>query len=157
MTNAHNLRSPADPDFSYQDYPFYLLSRASSQYNARMEQALKSIGLDQSGWRILLVLMEHDSIGVARLSEKVVTKLSTTTRIIQRLEGKGFVSSVQSQSDARIKNVSITQAGQDKVNESRGVAASVFAQAFSGLDAQEIETFCKVLQQIDTALLDQSP
>lgn len=153
MTKPPHLRSPADPGFSYQDYPFYLLSRASGQYNAQMERALKALGLDQGQWRILLVLMEHDSLGVARLSEKVVFKLSTTTRIVQRLERAGLVSSETSEVDARIKNVSITQAGKALVDDTRTVASNVFAQAFQGLDAETVEAFSTVLQHIDANLL----
>lgn len=153
MKKPPTLRSPADPAFSYKTYPFYLLSRASGQYNVQMESALKARGLDQGQWRILLVLMEHDSIGVARLAEKVVFKLSTTTRIIQRLEKAGFISSIQSAQDARIKNVSITPAGKAAVEASRAAAAAVFNQAFEGLDARTVEAFCKALEHIDAALL----
>lgn len=153
MIKSPNLRSPADPDFSYKDYPFYLLSRASRQYNVQMESALKARGLDQGQWRILLVLMEHESIGVARLAEKVVFKLSTTTRIVQRLEKAGLISCAQSAQDARIKNVSITPAGRKAVEDSRAAAATVFNQAFDTLDAKTAETFCAVLEHIDASLL----
>lgn len=153
MKRQPHLRSPADPGFSYKDYPFYLLSRASGQYNAQMGQALKSLGLDQGEWRILLVLMEHESIGVARLAERIVTNLSTTTRIIQRLERAQHVASEQSGSDARIKNVWITDTGRALVDDSRIVAANIFVQAFEGVDAKSMETFSAVLKQIDANLL----
>lgn len=152
MIKHDNTRGPTAPGFDYQSYPFYLLSRASGRYNAAMEAALKPLDLDQARWRILLVLAQHDALGTQEIANKVVYKLSTTTRMVQRLERDGFVSTQQSQADGRIRNVTITPNGQTIVDKSRPLAQSVFETAFQGVSPADMAAFTKVLAAIDTQL-----
>ncbi|MEM7568472.1 MAG: MarR family transcriptional regulator [Pseudomonadota bacterium] len=143
---------PSDSDFDYQTYPFYLLSRASGRYNAAMEAALKPLDLDQARWRILLVLAQHEALGTQEIARKVVYKLSTTTRMVQRLERDGYVITRQSDADGRIRNVAITEAGHRVVDQSRPLAQSFYAAAFDGISNTELQAFSKVLAAIDTKL-----
>lgn len=143
---------PDAPGFDYQSYPFYLLSRASGRYNAAMEDALKPIGLDQARWRILLVLTQHDTLGTQEIAKSVVYKLSTTTRMVQRLERDGYVTTRQSDKDGRIRNVAITAAGQTIVDQSRPLAQRVYDAAFEGLAQADVHAFKQVLKAIDETL-----
>lgn len=152
MTDTPKRRAPDAPDFDYQTYPFYLLSRASGRYNAAMEAALKPLDLDQARWRILLVLAQHEWLGTQEIARKVIYKLSTTTRMVQRLERDGFVTTEQSEADGRIRNVAITATGQRLVDKSRPLAATVFQTAFEGTQGQDMEAFCNTLARVDTNL-----
>lgn len=152
MNKHAKTLGPVTPGFDYQSYPFYLLSRASGRYNAAMEAALKPLDLDQARWRILLVLTQHEALGTQEIANKVVYKLSTTTRMVQRLERDGFVTTQQSQADGRIRNVRITAQGRSIVDKSRPLAQGVYEVAFEGITAADIATFTQVLKTIDDSL-----
>ena len=150
-STRHNA-DPTDPAFRFADYPFYLLSRASGRYNAEMEKALKSLGLDQGRWRVLIVLCEVDQLGTAQIADTIVYKLSTTTRIVQRLQHAGLVSSRPSSSDARVTSVSITPAGRALVDRSRVIARNVYRAAFADVPDRAVDALCEVLRAIDANL-----
>ncbi|MEM1019910.1 MAG: MarR family transcriptional regulator [Pseudomonadota bacterium] len=152
MSDDVRLSGPVSPDFDYAAYPFYLLSRAAGRYNAAMEAALRPFGLDQARWRILIVLVQHDQLGTQDIARKVVYKLSTTTRVIQRLEGAGLVKTLQSSKDGRITNVHITEAGRALVDKTRDAANTVFKAAFEGVPAKDIDVMCAQLKNIDERL-----
>ena len=149
---SRHSADPTDPAFRFADYPFYLLSRASGRYNAEMEKALKSLGLDQGRWRVLIVLCEADSLGIAQIADTIVYKLSTTTRIVQRLQQAGLVTSRPSASDARVTAVSITPTGRGLVDRSRTIARNVFRTAFADVPDRAVDSFCDVLRAIDANL-----
>ena len=152
VVKADVLLDPAEPGFDYRRYPFYLLARAAGRYNRRMEASLKALGLDQGSWRVLIVLCEHEALGVAQIAEIVVYKLSTTTRIVQRLLRAGLVTCEPSRTDGRVTTVTITEEGRVLVDRSRPTARDVFGAALDGVSREDVETLCTVLAAIDNNL-----
>ena len=87
-------RTQGDPGtaaFQVERYPFFLINRLASRYNATIEPRLRDIGLDIPNWRVLMILGEHAPRGVRDIAEAAVIPLSTMTRIVQRMAAADLV------------------------------------------------------------------
>ena len=74
------LGDPGTPAFQVTSYPFYLINRLASRYNAAIEAILREIELDIPSWRVLMILGEETPRGVRSIAEAAVSPLSTMTR-----------------------------------------------------------------------------
>ena len=143
------LRSdPASPGFRIADYPFYLVNRAAARYAIDMGKALKGIGMDLPTWRALMILHERSPRSVTEIADQAVIRLSTMTRVVQRLERSGLVRLASRPSDARVTDVAITSAGIDSVGRVREVAARMYQRAFGDFSARDLETLNQLLGRI---------
>ncbi|GIX17499.1 MAG: hypothetical protein KatS3mg119_1685 [Rhodothalassiaceae bacterium] len=143
---------PGHARFHSSRYPFYLMAHALGSYGRHMERALKRIGTDQPHWRILAILGENGTTPVSRIADKAVYKLSTVTRIIQRMEAKGLVTTRRSPRDARVTEVTLTPMGEAELRRVRAVASRIANEAFAGFSREEIATLIALLTRVDSAL-----
>ena len=103
MLNAANLNfiafarqsgtvgGPEHEEFSYEEFPFYWLARVHAIYSLEMEKVLKKLGTDIPTRRVLLMLRLHGTVSVSELANHAIIKLSTLTRIVQRMREEGLV------------------------------------------------------------------
>lgn len=127
-----------DATFQAAEWPFYWLTRASDRYLQQLEVALKSIGLDIPRWRVLMQLNETKVASVSTLAEHAIVKLPTMTKIVQRMQHEGLVRCWARQSDARVTDVALTDAGLRAREKAFIEAQSIYRQAFSGISQQQI-------------------
>ncbi|HEX9772011.1 MAG TPA: MarR family transcriptional regulator [Steroidobacteraceae bacterium] len=145
---AHLRSDPASPGFRIADYPFYLVNRAAGRYAIDMEKALKPLGMDLPTWRALMILHERSPRSVTEIADQAVIRLSTMTRVVQRLERNGLVRLATRRSDARVTDVVITPRGLEGVRRVREVAGRMFQRAFDGFSAQDLETLNLLLGRV---------
>lgn len=140
------LAAPDSADFILDDYPLYNLNRTSATYVNEMTKVLKSVGTDQPQWRILMLLADQSPSTVSELSRRGVTKMSTITRILIRMEDEGLVRRSPSPVDSRVTEVFITDKGAGIVDDLRTVATRVYRKAFEGLEEGEVRRFVEILK-----------
>jgi DNA-binding MarR family transcriptional regulator len=139
---------PADPQFALDHSPFYWLSRVSGRYVLDMGAALRRVHMDVPRWRVLMILHEHDPASVSTIADLAVIKLSTMTRIIQRMQAEGLVTCAPRASDARVTEVRLTPAGSAAMERVRGQASRIFRLAFHDVSDKEMAAFIGVLQRL---------
>lgn len=139
---------PLSPEFRIADWPFYLIARTAGRYEMDMEHALRRIGMDLPSWRALMLLHESNPSSVSEMAERAVMRLSTMTRVVQRLEKRGLVELARRAADARVTDVHITASGEEAVRQVRAVASRIYHSAFSDLDATDIETLNELLRKV---------
>ncbi len=151
--------SPLPPDsdpghvqFRIARYPFYLLAHTLGQYTRKMESALRRVNADQPHWRILVILGERGPSPVSQIADLAVYKLSTVTRILQRMEAAGLVTMRRSRRDGRVTEVSLTPEGEAQLRRIRAVGSVVANDAFSGFSRAEVLTLIELLSRLDAAL-----
>src|SRR5215475_9992696 len=88
FADAKRRGDPACPGFQLVDSPLYLLVRTVGIYSLEMERALRASGMDLMSWRALMIVDEASPSSVSEIAERSVTRLSTMTRVVQRLEKK---------------------------------------------------------------------
>ena len=146
--DAKHRGDPAHPAFRIADWPFYLITRTANRYEIDMENALKRIDMDLPSWRAMMLLHECSPSSVGEIAERAVIRLSTMTRVIQRLEKRGFATLSRRAADARVTDVYITAEGEAVVEQVREVASRIYQAAFKDLNAAEIETLNGLLLRV---------
>ena len=159
MTDDQEPRrfDPASPEFRLDASPFYWLTRVSGRYLLAMERSLKAIGMDVPRWRVLMILSEQEPAAVGLLAESSVVKLATMTRIVQRMEKAGLVTTGPRATDARVRDVSMTEQGRTALQQVRAEGSQVFGRAFVGSDDGEIEDLVRHLRRLFTSLDARQP
>lgn len=145
---------PAFADFRLDHSPLYLLVRAAGRYSLDMGNALRASGMDLLSWRALMTVNEESPSSVSEIAERSVTRLSTMTRVVQRLEKKKMVRLSRRPSDARVTEVRLTPRGIEALEGARGVASQIYNQAVGRLSAAQIETLNALMRQIFVNLPD---
>jgi|TARA_R110002096_G_scaffold257381_1_gene450878 MarR family transcriptional regulator, organic hydroperoxide resistance regulator len=149
MTHSKaSLKGPDHPDFILDDYPLYNLNRTSATYIDQMSRRLKDFKMDQPSWRVLMLLGDKNPSSVGDLSRRSVTKISTITRILMRMEKEDMVRRVPYPEDNRVIEVFITDTGKNFLAELRKLAAEIYKTAFDGIDDEDIMAFTNVLVKV---------
>lgn len=151
-TTAKAQADPASPSFLLDHSPFYRLTQVESAYREKMESTLKSVGMDLPRWRALMILDEKSPSTVSEIANRAAMKLSTMTKVTQRLEKEGFVTLSRSQRDARSTDVVPTQQGREAVLMIKQVASKIFRQATQALTADDIRKLNSLLLTLEDAL-----
>lgn len=154
--NALVRGDPASAGFRLEDSPFFLMNRAASAYALAMERALRAIGADIPRWRVLMLAYERGPISVGSIAEHAVIKLSTTTKVVQRLRDDGLLKLHRSRRDARVTEVTLTRAGQRAVALVRTAASGIYRRAFHDSSASEIRTLNGLLARVHRNLRSHS-
>ncbi|WP_134680307.1 MarR family winged helix-turn-helix transcriptional regulator [Paracoccus ravus] len=135
-------------------WPFYWISRVNQRYAETLQARLKHLDLDVSRWRVLMSLHEDDLLSVSEIAEYAVLKLSTTTKIVQRLVADGMVTTQPRASDARVTEVRLTDEGDRIRRLARAQAEAVFARAFTVEATDELAGLNELLEKVFTRLND---
>ena len=143
-----NLYGPDHPDFILDDYPLYNLNRTSATYVHAMSAMLKSLDMDQPSWRVLMLLGDKNPSTVGELSRRSVTKISTITRILMRMEKEELVQRKPYPEDNRVIEVFILEKGEKVLSELRSLANDVYKLAFDGISEDDIVSFTNILMKV---------
>jgi DNA-binding MarR family transcriptional regulator len=145
-----------DGNFQYSDWPFYWLTRVSDRYVQQLEVALKAIGLDIPGWRVLMQIQGNNRPRISDLAEHAIIKLPTMTKILQRMEAEGLIVSHVSKSDARVTEIMLTPQGRLARRKAWAEADRIYRCAFSDMKDENIASLTAMLNQLFENLGSQS-
>lgn len=146
--DARQLADPAHPEFLLAGSPLYWLARVAGRYRLDMDMVLKPIGMDVPRWRVLAILTEHEPASVSELCDHAVIRLSTMTRIVQRLADAGLVDTRQRAADGRVTEVTLTDAGRAAADSVHTLASHIYRLGFDGFSAEEIATLNDTLKRL---------
>ena len=102
--------SPALPFVD--DYLPALLAQASKLISGEFHTEVQAAGFSVTEWRILATLTGKPGISIGRLAQVSVSKQPTVTRLLDRMEAKGYVERFAHDTDRRMTMVRITPGGQ---------------------------------------------
>ncbi len=151
-SDVKNKADPISEEFRLEYSPFYRLTQVESAYRQKMEGILKSVGMDLPRWRVLMILREKSPSTVSEIANRAAMKLSTMTKVTQRLEKEGYVSLSRSKQDARSTDVSSTEKGEEAVVRIRQVASKIYRQATQDLTAEDIRRLNSTLRTLEDSL-----
>ena len=103
-----------------------------------------------------MILGDQGSCSVSGIAELAIIKLSTLTRIVQRMHRDGLVDVIRRPADNRVTEVSLTDKGKSLLGKVKTVASRVFNQAISGIGIDEIRHLNDLVQAMHDNL-SQSP
>ena len=147
IDRAH-LGDPANTDFELRDYPFFLIAQVDQAYSEQMETALHSISMSRSRWRVLMGLRDANPRSVSELATLATMKLSTISRVVEKLRGEGLVSCASRASDNRVTDVFLEPPGRAALERIIAVAGNQYQRAISGLSDSEVQKFVETLRRV---------
>ena len=89
-----------------------LLAQASKLISTEFHREVEMAGFSVTEWRILASLTGQPGISIGGLAQISVSKQPTVTRLLDRMEARGYVERFAHETDRRITMVRITAAGQ---------------------------------------------
>lgn len=145
---------PTHQQFTYESFPFYWIARASSLYSQRMEKVLKKSGITITGWRIGIVLREHESLNISELSKHCSFNPSTVTKTVYLMQKKGWLAVTQGKADGRVSKVNITPKGCDCINQLIADTSKIIDMALAPLSEKELLQINVLLRKTTDHLAD---
>lgn len=148
MSKKYAKFLPSTDSFNLENFPFYWVTQVHAQYVLNVDHVLKKHGVDNSRRRLLLALSTKPNASVSDLSDMIVSKMSTTTKIVYRLKDEGYVDTHSCENDARITRVILTEKGTQMTHKISDLMTVVLEQSFDGLTPLQLEKMTESLKHI---------
>lgn len=145
---AAEIVKPGDEHFDLQNWPFYWITQAYGRYISSMEQTLKSVELDIPRWRVLILLEGDQARSISYLATEAITKLSTMTRIVQRMQDDGLVTTRQRATDQRVTEVLLSGNGRRARLLALRQAEATYVRSFRDIPAADLKKANRILAKI---------
>jgi len=119
--------------------------------NERMKKLLDEYDITSQQFNILRILRGAGKpISTLQIRQRMLDKMSDTSRIVDRLLKKGWVVKVTCEGDRRLVDVSISETGLNLLNRI-DAHQDEMDNVFKNLDAEEALTLNKLLDKIRNA------
>jgi DNA-binding MarR family transcriptional regulator len=123
----------------------YYLSKARNVLVERTDRAVKPLGLTAQQIGVILMLASGRAHTPFELSRVMSYDSGSMTRLLDRLEKKGFVSRTRSDSDRRMIKLELTPQGQDAARQLPDIGAAVLNEQLRGFTAADLATLIDLL------------
>ena len=128
---------------------FFMLLDAGRAQFARLEEALKSVGLSAAKYKVLSqIAKSKEPVPLRLLAEEQQCVASNVTTLVDRLETDGLVRRVDDPTDRRSKRAELTELGKEKAEDGARVVAEVEAAFAESLGPTERLALAKVLSSL---------
>ena len=126
------------------------LGKTSKIIDYYIHDALQRQGLDLSKEQMIVLKKLHDKDGLAQndLAFLTLRNKSSLTRLLVKMEHKGFIDRKQSSKDKRSNHVYLTDAGRAIFKKARPVIKEVIKTMEKQLSPNEIDQFITTLKKI---------
>jgi len=145
--------SDSKPLYSVEGYQaeeslgFYIGSVRSRMINA-LDVKLAPLGLTSAQWLVLVRVQARPGCTAAELCRCTNTDTGSMTRMIDRLEEKGFIRRVRSQEDRRVVHLEMTEAGKALYPQVIPPVVDLLNAHLQGFSQEELDTLIGFLKRI---------
>lgn len=102
--------------------------------------------------RVFFTLNKKDGINQKELADRLELETPTLVRILDAMEGQGFVERRIAGSDRRAKEIYITETGKVVAGEIDNIAVNVRAQVIAGISESDLKTTLNVIRAMQANL-----
>ena len=106
------------------------------------------LGVTRAQWKVLFRLERQPGLRQIELADMLDIEPITLSRIVDRLEEAGLVERVADPADRRAWRLHVTAKAQPLIAKLRGVADIMIAEAFAGIDPDQIAITRTVLARV---------
>lgn len=144
---------PPDADWLALDRQLCFALYASSLAMTKLyKPLLDPLGLTYPQYLVMLVLWQHDGLGVGEIGERLALDSGTLTPLLKRLEQAGLLTRLRDAADERRVRVALSAEG--RALRARAVAAPRSVAAASGCTLGELSELTAQLQGLRRRLAD---
>lgn len=124
----------------------------STVFKDDMQSVLKPFDLSMEQFNVLRILrgQEGKSINLQDIQERMVTKMSNTTRLVDKLIKKNYVKRFICKQNRRKVEIFITDQGLDLLKELDSIVEDNETKLVSSLSQTELEQLNKLLNKLRT-------
>ena len=129
---------------------FDLLLRTALELDLQLGQALRPAEVTPAQYNVLRILRDagRDGTACSDIAERLVRPDPDVTRLLDRLEARGFVTRARDTVDRRVVLARITDAGLAVLEKHGAEIAALHAEQFSRLDKAEFRTLGELLEKL---------
>ena len=142
------LDTPASDNFQLDNYPFYLISLIDRHYSTEVESVSRKHKIERARWQILLILREKSPSSISEISKRSGMKMSTLSKVLERMRHDDLIFTKPHQSDHRITDVFIDEAGLQTLHALVKVISKQYEHIMAGFSREEVEQLSDQLQRI---------
>ena len=106
------------------------------------------MGVTRAQWKVLFRLQRQPGLRQIELADMLDIEPITLSRIVDRLEEGGLVERVADPADRRAWRLHVTARAKPLIEKLRAVADEMIAEAFAGIDPNEIAITRAVLSRV---------
>ncbi|HEY4295550.1 MAG TPA: MarR family transcriptional regulator [Paraburkholderia sp.] len=132
----------------------YYLTKARNVLVERTDRAVKPLGLTAQQIGVILMLSSRRASTPFELSRAMSYDSGSMTRLLDRLEKKGFVVRTRSDADRRMVKLELTPQGHEAARQLPGLGAAVLNEQLRGFSAEEHATLIDLLSRFIANGLD---
>jgi len=125
-------------------FPFEIGETAHALRKAFDRRAV-GLGVTRAQWKVLFKLTRTPGLRQVELADMLEIEPITLCRIIDRLEEARLVERTRDPEDRRAWRLHVTAHAEPLVGKLKAIGAELVAEAFVGIDPEEIETARQVL------------
>ena len=125
---------------------FLVLLRATTSITKRVEEDIKTYGLNTTEFGVLELLYHKGDHPIQKIGEKILLASSSITYVVDKLEKKELLVRKPCEEDRRIIYTSITEKGKSLMNEIFPKHTIEVEKLFSVLSNEEKEEMIKTLK-----------
>ncbi|WGS49906.1 MarR family transcriptional regulator [Paraburkholderia sp. D15] len=123
----------------------YYLSKARNVLVERTDRAVKPLGLTAQQIGVVLMLSSGRADTPFELSRAMSYDSGSMTRLLDRLEKKGFVVRTRSDADRRMVKLELTPLGREAARQLPGLGAEVLNEQLRGFSSADLATLIDLL------------
>ena len=124
-------------------FPLYAAAR---QVTGRYTPFLKPLGLTYTQYLVMLVLWERDGVSIGEICQRLLLDSGTLSPLLKKLEQAGFIHKARSQTDDRVVQIRLTEAGKALQLKAKDVPLQV-AHCIE-LPPEKAETLYRLLYEL---------
>jgi DNA-binding MarR family transcriptional regulator len=140
----------ANPELMFENQICFPLYSAANAIVRAYRPLLEQLDLTYLQYMVLMVLWQEPCLNVKELGERLRLDSGTLTPLLKRLETKGFVERTRSETDERMRMITVTKAGRALQSKARDIPHKLACSI--GLPAARGEQLKKLCQQLLEAL-----
>lgn len=125
------------------------LLRARERVMGPLRNMLVDAGVTEQQWRVLRVLQECGPLDPTRIAQQACLLLPSLTRILQKLEEKGYLRRRPDKKDRRKQIVRITASGAALIEANIDASSALLDQVRLRMGADRYEALLDLLNELD--------
>ncbi|WP_372886799.1 homoprotocatechuate degradation operon regulator HpaR [Shimia sp.] len=124
------------------------LLRARERVMWPIRGMLADAGVTEQQWRVLRVLDEEGPMDPTSIADRAVLLLPSLTRILQKLEDKGYVTRERDDTDRRRQIIRATEAGRDVIMANLDTSRRILGEMREKLGDDKHEVLIDLLNEL---------
>jgi DNA-binding MarR family transcriptional regulator len=118
-------------------------------YDRKVQEALKPFGISHEQYNVLRILEHHHprKFSLKEIQSRLMNKTANTTRLVEKLRIKGYVTSAYAETNRRTLQIDITKPGLTLMNQIHIPIMELGNQVSTVLSEKDAEKLARILRK----------